>query len=287
MIARVGVVGAGLMGSEIALVFALAGKDVLLNDTTEDALKRARENIAGILDRGVGRGFYRQSEAEPTLKRIRTTVDLTVYSDRDLVVEAVFEKEEVKAEVLRRLDTIVGPDCVVATNTSTISISGLSSYVRPQRRPKFLGMHFFSPVSRMKLVEVIAGLDTAASTVETAIAACREAGKTPIKVKDVVGFAVNRILHAFMIEAVRLVEEGVATPEEIDLACKLGLGHPVGPFELSDAVTNSLCLQVQQILHAAYGPRFLPRPLLKQMVQAGYNGKKAGRGWYRYDQQQK
>lgn len=287
MIAKVGVVGAGLMGSEIALVFALAGKEVLLSDTTEDTLKRARENIAGILERGVGRGFYQRSEVEPTLERIRTTVDLAAFSDRDLVIEAVFEKEEVKAEVLRGLDTIVGRDCVIATNTSTISISGLSSYVRPERRLKFLGMHFFSPVSRMKLVEVIAGLDTAASTVETAMTVCREAGKTPIKVKDVVGFAVNRILHAFMIEAVRLVEEGVATPEEIDLACKLGLGHPVGPFELSDAVTNSLCLQVQQILHAAYGPRFLPRPLLKQMVQAGYNGKKAGRGWYRYDKPNK
>ena len=135
----------------------------------------------------------------------------------------------------------------------------------------------------MKLVEVIPGLDTAPETVETAMAACKDAGKVPIRVKDVVGFAVNRILHAFMIEAVRLVEEGVATPEEIDLACKLGLGHPVGPFELSDAVTNSLSLQAQEIMHAAYGPRFLPRPLLKQMVQAGYNGKKAGRGWYRYD----
>jgi len=135
----------------------------------------------------------------------------------------------------------------------------------------------------MKLVEVIPGLDTDTQTLETVLAVCREIGKTPIKVKDVVGFAVNRILHAFMIEAIRLVEEGVATPEEIDLACKLGLGHPVGPFELNDAVSNSLSLQVQEILHQLYGPRFLPRPLLKQMVQAGYNGKKAGRGWYRYD----
>ncbi|HEX4984534.1 MAG TPA: 3-hydroxyacyl-CoA dehydrogenase family protein, partial [Burkholderiales bacterium] len=143
--------------------------------------------------------------------------------------------------------------------------------------------HFFSPVSRMKLVEVIPALDTAAATADAVIAACKEAGKTPIRVKDVVGFAVNRVLHAFMIEAVRLVEEGVATPEEIDIACKLGLGHPIGPFELSDAVTNKLSLQVQEILHGAYGPRFLPRPLLKSMVRAGYDGKKAGRGWYRYD----
>lgn len=280
---KIGVVGAGLMGSEIALVFALAGKDVLLNDTSDESLQRAKSNLAKILDRGVGRGFYRQEEVQTALDRVRTTTDLAQYADRDLVIEAVFEREAVKAEVFRRLDGIVPAGCLIASNTSTISISGLSSYVRPERRSRFLGMHFFSPVSRMKLVEVIPALDSAPEAIATAMAACKEAGKTPIKVRDVVGFAVNRILHAFMIEAARLVEEGVATAEEVDLACKLGLGHPVGPFELSDAVTNSLCLQVQEILHEAYGPRFLPRPLLKQMVQAGYNGKKTGRGWYKYD----
>jgi 3-hydroxybutyryl-CoA dehydrogenase len=200
-----------------------------------------------------------------------------------LVIEAVFESEPVKAEVFRKLDGIAKSGCIIASNTSTISITALSSYVKAERRRDFLGTHFFSPVSRMKLVEVIPALDTAPETVDVVIEACKAAAKTPIRVKDVVGFAVNRILHAFMIEAVRLVEEGVATPEEVDLACKLGLGHPVGPFELSDAVTNNLSLQVQEILHGAYGPRFLPRPLLKSMVQAGYNGKKAGRGWYKYE----
>ena len=280
---RVGVVGAGLMGSEIALVFALAGRDVLLSDVSEDSLKRALDNLGKVLDKGSQRGFYPAEQKAPTLARIRTTTDLALYADRDLVIEAVFEDEKVKADTFRKLDAICADACIIATNTSTISISGLAAYVKPARRSHFLGTHFFSPVSRMKLVEVIPGLDTAPEIVEAAMAACKEAGKVPIRVKDVVGFAVNRILHAFMIEAVRLVEEGVATPEEIDLACKLGLGHPVGPFELSDAVTNSLSLQAQEIMHAAYGPRFLPRPLLKQMVQAGYNGKKAGRGWYRYD----
>ncbi len=283
MIAKVGVVGAGLMGSEIALVFALAGKDVLLSDTTEEGLKRATENLAKILEKGVARGFYNADEIKPVPGRIRTTTQLGDYSDRDLVIEAVFENEAVKAEVFGRLDGIVPARCIIASNTSTISVTGLSSYVSRERRGRFLGMHFFSPVSRMKLVEVIPALDSSPEAVEAAITACKEAGKTAIKVKDVVGFAVNRILHAFMIEAVRLVEEGVATPEEVDIACKLGLGHPVGPFELSDAVTNSLCLQVQEILHSAYGPRFLPRPLLKNMVQAGYNGKKIGRGWYAYE----
>jgi len=280
---RVGVVGAGLMGSEIALVFALAGKDVLLSDVSEDSLKRALDNLGKVLDKGAQRGFYPTEQKAPTLARIRTTTDLALYADRDLVIEAVFEDEKVKADTFRKLDAVCADACIIASNTSTISISGLAAHVKPARRSRFLGTHFFSPVSRMKLVEVIPGLDTAPETVEAAMAACKEAGKVPIRVKDVVGFAVNRILHAFMIEAVRLVEEGVATPEEIDLACKLGLGHPVGPFELSDAVTNNLSLQAQEIMHAAYGPRFLPRPLLKQMVQAGYNGKKAGRGWYRYD----
>ena len=280
---RVGVVGAGLMGSEIALVFALAGKDVLLSDVSEDSLKRALDNLGKVLDKGAQRGFYPTEQKAPTLARIWTTTDLALYADRDLVIEAVFEDEKVKADTFRKLDAVCADACIIASNTSTISISGLAAHVKPARRSRFLGTHFFSPVSRMKLVEVIPGLDTAPETVEAAMAACKEAGKVPIRVKDVVGFAVNRILHAFMIEAVRLVEEGVATPEEIDLACKLGLGHPVGPFELSDAVTNNLSLQAQEIMHAAYGPRFLPRPLLKQMVQAGYNGKKAGRGWYRYD----
>jgi 3-hydroxybutyryl-CoA dehydrogenase len=283
MIEKVGVVGAGLMGSEIALVFALAGKDVLLSDTSADKLKQAKGNLAKILEKGVGRGFYKAEDVQPTLGRLRTTTELAEYRDRDLVIEAVFESEPVKAEVFRKLDGICRPGCIIASNTSTISITALSSYVKMERRRDFLGTHFFSPVSRMKLVEVIPALDTASETVDTVLEACKAAAKTPIRVKDVVGFAVNRVLHAFMIEAVRLVEEGVATPEEVDIACKLGLGHPIGPFELSDAVTNNLSLQVQEILHGAYGPRFLPRPLLKSMVQAGYNGKKAGRGWYKYE----
>lgn len=280
---RVGVVGAGLMGSEIALVFALAGKDVLLNDVSAERLGRALDSLGRVLDRGAQRGFYGAEQKESALARITTTTDLAAYADRDLVIEAVFEDEQVKAETYRKLGAICSAECILASNTSSISISVLASHVEPARRARFLGTHFFSPVSRMKLVEVIPGLDTSEATVETAMQVCREAGKTPIKVRDVVGFAVNRVLHAFMIEAVRLVEEGVATPQDIDLACKLGLGHPIGPFELMDATQNSLSLQVQNILREAYGERFHPRPLLKQMVQAGYNGKRAGRGWYRYD----
>ena len=285
MVSTVGVVGAGLMGSEIALVFALANKDVLLSDTSTEALDRAIENLEGILQRGVKRGFYEPDQVQPTLARITTTTNLKAFADRDMVIEAVFEDEAIKAKVFATLDTIVPDACIIASNTSSISITALSSHLSAQRRSRFVGTHFFSPVSRMKLVEVIPAMDTAEQTIEAAIEACTEAGKTAIKVKDVVGFAVNRVLHALVIEAVRLVEEGVATAEDIDLACKLGLGHPIGPFQLLDATQNSLSLQVQGILHDAYGERFKPRPLLKQMVRAGYNGKKAGRGWYKYDKQ--
>ncbi len=279
MSGKIGVVGAGLMGAEIALVYALAGYDVVLSDRSDDVLEGALDRLAGILDKGVARGFYKEPEKSPALARIAVTTDLARFADRDMVTEAVFEDQSVKAEIFRTLDRICKPDALIASNTSSIAISTLASYVSPERRPLFIGTHYFSPVSRMKLVEVIPQFDTAETTVERAMAYCREAGKTPIRVKDVVGFAVNRVLHAFVIEAIKLVEEGVATPEDIDLACKLGLGHPIGPFELMDVTTSSLSLQVQEILHAAYGERFRPPALLKQRVNAGYLGRRAGRGW--------
>jgi 3-hydroxybutyryl-CoA dehydrogenase len=279
MSGKIGVVGAGLMGAEIALVYALAGYDVVLSDRTDDALKVALDRLASILEKGTARGFYKEAEKAPALSRIAVTTDLGRFADRDMVTEAVFEDESVKAGIFRTLDRLCKPGALIASNTSSIAISTLASYVSPERRAHFIGTHYFSPVSRMKLVEVIPQFDTAEASVERAMAYCREAGKTPIRVKDVVGFAVNRVLHAFVIEAIKLVEEGVATPEDIDLACKLGLGHPIGPFELMDVTTSSLCLQVHEILHAAYGERFRPPALLKQRVSAGYLGRRAGRGW--------
>ncbi len=279
---RIGVVGAGLMGSEIALVFALSGRDVLLTDRSEADLERGVQAVERVLARGLQRGTYTAEDCARVRQGLRPVADLAAFADRDLVIEAVFEEESVKAEVFKRLDVVCPAGCVLASNTSTLSITGLGGYLARERRARFLGMHFFSPVSRMKLVELIAGIDTDARVVDAVVALCEAADKTPIRVKDVVGFAVNRMLHALMIEAVRLVEEGVVTAAEADLACRLGLGHPIGPFALSDAVTNRLCLQAQEILHGAYGERFRPRPLLRQMVQAGYDGKRAGRGWYPY-----
>lgn len=278
---KIGVVGAGLMGAEIALVFALAGHDVLLTDLTEEGLARAVDRLGTILDKGITRGFYAAGAKEAALGRIATTTDRERFADRDFVTEAVFEREDVKAEVYRDLDRICRPDCIIATNTSTIPISVLASHVSPERRRLFVGTHYFSPVSRMKLVEVIPAFDTTPETLETALRLCRAVGKTALPIKDVPGFAVNRLLHVFMIEAVRLVEEGVATPEDLDTACRLGLGHPMGPFELMDATTSSLCLQAQEIMHDAYGERFRPRPLLKQRVAAGLVGGRGKPGWRR------
>ncbi len=276
---KIGVVGAGLMGAEIALVFALAGHEVVLSDTGEPALAAALERLGRTLDRGVSRGFYKEEEKPLALARISTTVPLDPFADCAFVTEAVFEDEAVKAEAYRKLDVLCQPGCIFASNTSTIPISTLASYVSEARRPKFIGTHYFSPASRMKLVEVIPAFDTAPETVATAMRLMREADKTAIRIKDVAGFAVNRMFLIFLNEAVRLVEDGVATPEDIDTACKLGLGHPMGPFELMDATTSKLCLQVSEILHDAYGERFRPPALLKQRVKAGFVGGRNARGW--------
>jgi 3-hydroxybutyryl-CoA dehydrogenase len=278
---KVGVVGAGLMGAEIALVFALAGHEVLLSDTGEAQLAAALERLGRTLDRGVQRGFYKDADKPLALSRITTTVAFDSFADCDFVTEAVFEDEAVKAATYQKLDALCKPACILASNTSTIPISTLASYVGEARRPNFIGTHYFSPASRMKLVEVIPAFDTAPETFETAMRLMREADKVAVKIKDVAGFAVNRMFLIFLNEAVRLVEDGVATPEDIDTACKLGLGHPMGPFELMDATSSKLCLQVSEILHDAYGERFRPPGLLKQRVKAGFVGGRNARGWRR------
>jgi 3-hydroxybutyryl-CoA dehydrogenase len=276
---EVGVIGAGLMGAEIALVQAIAGCQVRLADRSEAVLSSALLRLGVLLDKGAARGLYSAEVKPAALTRIAVTTDLSSFSTCSYVTEAVFEDESVKADILRQLDQICSEDCVIATNTSTIPISSLASKLSIARRPRFLGTHYFSPVSRMKLVEVIPAFDTSAETVQVALDHCKDLGKVAILVKDVAGFAVNRMLHAFIIEAVRLVEEQVATPEDIDIACRLGLGHPMGPFELMDVVSSSLCVQAQQIMQEAYGERFRPPALLKQRADAGYVGGKGKPGW--------
>lgn len=280
---KIGVVGAGMMGSEIALMFALAGYPTLLTDASRDAAERAVERLHGVLDRGLPRGFWTEEAAATARRQLSVAGDLDAYADRDFVVEAVFEDEVLKRKIFGKLDAILAPGAGLASNTSSISITTLSAAVAEPRRARFIGTHFFSPASRMKLVEVIPAADTDPAFVDAVMKIMVAIGKTPIHVKDVVGFAVNRLLHALVLESIRLVEEGVCSPADIDVACKLGLGHPIGPFELMDNTQNSLSLSVHEILYQAYGERFLPRPLLRQMVAAGYNGRKAGRGWHRYD----
>ena len=273
-----GVVGAGMMGTEIALVFALAGFEVVLCDLDQAALDRAMKRIDTLVDRHTAGGAAKETKQQ-VLARLSASIDLASVGHCGLVTEAVFEDVEVKTGVLRKLDEICASDCILASNTSTLPISTLSAAVSRDRRPQFLGTHYFSPVSRMALVEVVPGFDTAEEVVAEVVNLMNAIGKTPVRVKDVPGFAVNRMLHALLIEAVKLVEEGVATPEDLDTACRLGLGYPVGPFALMDFVTASLTLQVQDILQDAYGERFRPPALLKQRVAAGYTGGRGNRGW--------
>jgi len=273
---KLGVVGAGSMGAEIALVQALAGFDVLLADRSAEVLKNAMARLAQLLEK---RGTGSSDTLRDVLDRIQTTTNLDDFGDREIVTEAVFEDLEVKSSVLQQLTAVLAPTGLIVTNTSTIPISVLASKLEAAWRPNFIGMHYFSPVSRMKLVEVIAAFETSDAAVQRAMALANETGKVPIRVKDVPGFAVNRVFHVFLIEAVRLIEEGVVSVEDLDTACRLGLGHPMGPFELMDATTSSLCLTAQKIMFEAYGERFRPRPLLKQRVAAGLVGGRGGKGW--------
>lgn len=273
---KLGVVGAGSMGAEIALVQALAGFDVLLADRSAEVLQNAMARLARLLEK---RGTGSSDTLRDVLDRIQTTTNLDDFGDREIVTEAVFEDLEVKSSVLQQLSAVLAPTGLIVTNTSTIPISVLASKLEAAWRPNFIGMHYFSPVSRMKLVEVIAAFETSDAAVQRAMALANETGKVPIRVKDVPGFAVNRVFHVFLIEAVRLIEEGVVSVEDLDTACRLGLGHPMGPFELMDATTSSLCLTAQKIMFEAYGERFRPRPLMKQRVAAGLVGGRGGKGW--------
>ena len=277
---KIGVVGAGLMGAEIALVFALAGHDVVLSDRSDDILAAALDRLARVLDRGIPRGFFKEEDKPLALSRIATTVALDPFADmrfrhRGGVRGRGGQGRDLPTASMRS----AGPPAS-SPATPRRSRSPPSPRMSARRAGRnFIGTHYFSPASRMKLVEVIPAFDTAPETVDTAMRLMREADKTPVRVKDVAGFAVNRMFLVFLNEAVRLVEDGVATPEDIDTACKLGLGHPMGPFELMDATTSKLCLQASEILFEAYGERFRPPALLKQRVRAGLVGGRGKRGW--------
>jgi 3-hydroxybutyryl-CoA dehydrogenase len=280
---KVGVLGAGMMGAEIALCFAVSGCDVAMKDSELSLAEKGKKRLAKTLDKAVEKGRFPADKRDASLNRIVPTGDYADFGDADLVIEAVFEDVALKKKLLTETDASCGPRCIIATNTSSIPITLLSTSVKEDRRPLFAGAHFFAPAFIMKLVEVIPGLETSPETLDYLLDACRLIGKTPISVKDTAGFVVNRVLFAMFNEAVRLVDEGVASCEDIDYACRLGLGHPLGPFALMDMADLGMALSVGDILKEAHGDRFRFGNALKQRVYAGHLGRKSGRGWHSYE----
>lgn len=278
-IKKVGIVGAGMMGAEIALCCAKAGMDVIMKEISQELADKGKAVIDKILSKAVDKGKMDASEKEAILARVtpRTTND--GFEDVDIVIEAILEVVDIKQTLFKELDAICKPECIFASNTSSISITKLAAAARPE---KFIGLHFFSPASVMKLVEVIPGLLTDSDITDAAMAFCETIDKKPVKVKNVEGFVVNRILLALMNEAYRLLDEGVATIEDIDTACMYGLGHPVGPFRLSDNISLDLLAKVHDILTEAYGERFKAPGIFREHLDAGRIGRKAGKGWYEY-----
>ena len=280
-IGRVGVVGAGTMGNGIAHVFARGGYSVILCDIEQKYLERGLANIAKNLDRETAKNKITQVQKSETLKRIEPTVDRSRLAGCDFIVEAASEKLEIKSELFRDLDRICRPEVILASNTSSISITKLAAVTsRPQ---KVIGMHFFNPVPVMKLVEIVRGLATSDETFQTVRELALKLEKTPVEVNDAPGFVSNRVLMPLLNEAMYAVMEGVATPEAVDEVFKLGMNHPMGPLTLADFIGLDVCLDIMRVLHSGLGdPKYRPCPLLVKMVDAGWNGKKSGRGFYKY-----
>ena len=280
-IQTVGVVGAGTMGSGIAHVFARAGLRVLLCDVEHPLLDRALAQIRTNLGREAAKGKLPEADIEPILTRIAPTIDREVLSDAQFVVEAASERFELKSEIFRALDRILPETAILATNTSSISITKLAAQTR--RPQKVIGMHFFNPVPVMALVEVVRGLATSDTTFATVHALALKLGKTPVVVNDAPGFVSNRVLMPLINEAAFAVMEGVATPDAVDQVFKLGMAHPMGPLTLADFIGLDVCVDILRVLQEGYGdPKYRPCPLLVRMVDAGWLGRKSGRGFYTY-----
>jgi 3-hydroxybutyryl-CoA dehydrogenase len=281
-ITTVGVVGSGQMGSGIAHVAASAGLSVLLADTAPEILVRAHSVIEKNMDREVAKGKKTAEEKSAALLRIRETADLSVLVGSDLVIEAVTENEAVKRGLFRKLDALLPAECLLASNTSSISITSLAAATsRPER---FIGMHFMNPVPVMALVEIIRGIATSDETAAAIDALARRMGKTPIFCNDFPGFVSNRVLMPMINEAIFALFEGVAEKEAIDGILRLGMNHPMGPLALADFIGLDTCLAILRVLHDGFGdPKYRPCPLLVKMVDAGWLGKKSGRGFYTYE----
>lgn len=282
-IKTIGVVGAGMMGAEIALCFARKGFRVVLGDVNLEFAEKGKKKQEVILEKSVAKGKITEEEKASTLSRVIPTDSLSSMRDCDLVIEAVLEVEQIKKNTFAQLDGICKKSCIFASNTSSISITKLASSVSKERAPRFIGAHFNSPASVMKLVEVIPALLTNEETFQAVEQILRDIGKEPVKVKDVVGFALNRLFHVFYLEACRLVEDGVCSIEDVDKVCLYGLGHPVGIFKLLDLLGHDLNKNVDQILFDAYGERFRPSAYMQRLIDADLLGKKSGQGFYEYE----
>jgi 3-hydroxybutyryl-CoA dehydrogenase len=278
---RIGIIGAGQMGGGIAHVCALAGIDAVVTDVNEEALQRGREAIDRNLSRQVARGTIREEDKDAALARIRMGLDYALFADCGMVIEAATEKEEIKREIFKKLMPHLNPDALIATNTSSISITRLASAT--DRPGKFIGMHFMNPVPAMSLVELIRGIATDEETFTATRELAVKLGKTPVAAEDFPAFIVNRILLPMINEAVYTLYEGVGSVEAIDTAMKLGANHPMGPLELADFIGLDTCLSVMQVLYEGLADsKYRPCPLLVKYVEAGWLGRKASRGFYDY-----
>ena len=281
-ISKVGVVGAGTMGNGIAQTLALAGVEVMMTDVAKAQLERAVTAVSGSLDRLVKKEKLNAEQKSQALARIRTSIDLAAAKDCPLVIEAATENLELKTKICSQLDAMLHAQAVIATNTSSISITRLAGATK--RPDKVIGMHFFNPVPVMGLVEIIRALQTSDETFASVEALAKRVGKTPVQVKNSPGFVVNRMLCPMINEAIFALGEGLATAEQIDQAMKLGANHPIGPLALADLIGLDVELAVLQVLYEGFkDPKYRPAPLLVEMVEAGYLGRKTKRGFFRYD----